>query len=200
MARRFYNPGTKINEIVKFDHPTNDIKDQNIVSYWPVLAEAKSFFDVPTEVSVPTLDGDTTQISVRIADIIRHDYKHLGVVMIDPSRDIKKKPIGDEENIALNEKDAKEKGDRIWLAHLYELVRDHERTVMEIKAKGSRPERARGNVAFAFKTLGIKDPANDVEDVLQREQDGGKVSALEAQLAQMQADMAKLVANMSKGK
>ena len=105
MAVRFYNPGFRITERLIFDHPTNDPKQMNLVSGYNVDAREKEFFDVPTEVPVQTESGEHF-VSVKFADRIQRDYRNQGVVRINP----KAKEIHEEDNVALNDKDAKDKG------------------------------------------------------------------------------------------
>ena len=177
MSVKFYNPGSPINEMMRFDHPTNDPKVQNLVSYWPIKVDEKSFFEVPTEITVMTLSGEEQNLAVSFWKRIKEDYRDFGVVMIDPKRDVKKKPIAEEDNVALNEKDAKEKGELLFKDAQFRLIREHETICIEARNNGHRPQRAKGNVAHALKTLGIEDPANDVEDVVKRKQDVSEVGA-----------------------
>lgn len=180
MAVKFYNPGSKIFEKLAFDHPTNDIKQMNLISYFQIDAAEKSFFEVPTEVTVNAESGEQA-VAVRFADRIQKDYRDLGVVRINP----KAKDINEDDNVALNEKDAKDKGERLWKECMQQLVRDHVKAVNETKHAGLTPSRAKGTVAHAFKTLGIEDPANDVADVLNRSQDNDRVTLLEKQLEEL---------------
>lgn len=180
MAVKFYNPGSKIFEKLAFDHPTNDVKQMNLVSYFQIDAAEKSFFDVPTEVAVNAESGEQF-VAVRFAERIQKDYKDLGVVRINP----KAKEINEDDNVALNEKDAKEKAERLWKECMQQLIREHVKAVNETKHAGLTPSRAKGTVAHAFKTLGIEDPANDVADVLNRAQDNNKVTELQRELAEL---------------
>lgn len=180
MAIKFYNPGSKIFEKLAFDHPTNDIKQMNLISYFQIDAGEKSFFEVPTEVNVNTESGEQA-VSVRFAYRIQKDYKDLGVVRINP----KAKDINEDDNVALDEKGAKEKGDRLWRECMQNLVREHVKACAETRNNGLTPSRAKGTVAHAFKILGIEDPANDVADVLNRAQDNDRVAKLERELAEL---------------
>lgn len=189
MSVKFYNPGSRIYELMKFDHPTNDPKVQNLVSYYQIDAAEASFFEVPTEITVITDSGEERNISVNFAKRLKEDYREFGVVMIDPKRDPKKKPIADEDNVALNEKDAKIKGDLLLKDAMFRLIREHETIVIEARNNGHRPQRAKGNVAHALKTLGIEDPANDVEDVVKRKQDTSEVAELKRQVEELKSLM-----------
>jgi len=185
MPIKFYNPGPKINEPMRFDHPTNDIKEMNLVSFWHIDAPEKSFFDVPTEVSVSTAEGEHT-VPVKFADRVQELYRPFGVVRVNPRP---KHPIDEEDNVALTEKEAKEKGERLWRDCMIGLVRAHTQQCAEIRSHGNIPMRARGTTAHAFKTLGIEDPANDVVDVLSRKQDVSEVADLKRQLEELKSMM-----------
>lgn len=196
MSVRFYNPGSRIKEMLTFDHPTNDAKEQNLISYYALDVEEKSFFEVPTEVTVQLEDGDSRTVPVQFGRRIKNDFAPLGVVLVDPKRDVKKKPIGEQDNVALNDKDARVRGEELWREAMFRLVREHEENCMKLRDNGHKPKRAFGNVAHALKELGIEDPANDVEDVVRRKQDVGEVAELKKQLD----DMKTLVMSLAKGK
>lgn len=183
MAVRFYNPGSRIYEKLAFDHPTNDVKQMNLISYFQIDAPARSFFEVPTEVEVETESGPQN-VSVRFADRIQSDYKALGVVRINPKA---KQPIGDDDNVALNDKEAREKAQRLWKDAMVQLVREHKQLCDEARNHGLTPQRARGTVKHALEELGIEDPANDVEDVLKRSRDDERVKKLEDELAELRS-------------
>lgn len=184
MSVKFYNPGSKIYEKMAFDHPTNDVKQVNIIAYFQISAEEKSFFDVPTEVEVIAESGPMN-VSVKFADRIQKDYKEYGLIRIEPTRDIRKKPFQADENAAPDEKAAKEKGDRFWRLYLEAKAREHIYNVEQAYAMGSVPTRARGVFALALKTLGLEDPADKVGTAVGRTQDSDRVKALEEQLAEL---------------
>jgi hypothetical protein len=188
MAVRFYNPGFKISELLRFDHPTNDVKVQNLISYYRVEAEPKAFFDVPTETEVETEQGPMP-VAVRFADRIQKEYKAQGVVRVNP----KAKDVHESENVALTEKEAKEKGEHLWRESLKALVDEHDATCAQARANGMRPRAATGNTKYALKVLGFDDPANDADTVLNRKQDTGETEALKAQLAALQNTVNQLI-------
>lgn len=189
MAVKFYNPGTRIYEKLAFDHPTNDVKHMNLVAYYQIDAPAKAFFDVPTEVEVQT-DNGPQSVSVRFADRIQADYRTLGVIRVNPRA---KQPVHEDDNVVLDAKDAKEKGDRLWKDAMIQLVREHKQRCDEARNANLTPQRAKGTVKHALEELGIEDPANDVEDVLKRKQNTSENDALKAQLAALQQQVNKLV-------
>lgn len=181
MAVKFYNPGSRIYEKLAFDHPTNDVKQMNLISYFQIDAPARSFFEVPTEVEVETEAGPQN-VSVRFADRIQADYKALGVVRINPKA---KEPVSDDDNVALDAKEAREKGERLWKDAMIQLVREHKQLCDEARNHGMTPQRARGTVKHALEELGIEDPANDVADVLKRSRDDDKIQKLEDEIAEL---------------
>lgn len=197
MAVKFYNPASRITETLRFDSPLKDERQQPLVAYHNLDVPAESYFEVPTELSV-TIDGEPLSVSVQLPKIVRDQYRFSHcVVQIDPARDTKRKPISDEENVAVNEKDAKTRADELWKQTMIGLVREHKRLCNEARHNGLTPMRARGNVAHALRALGIEDPANDVEDVLKRKADDSETAKLRAELDEMK----KLVMNMAtKGK
>jgi hypothetical protein len=193
MAKRFYNPGTAIDNRIQFDHPTNDIREQNIVSYWSFHAPAQSFFEIPTEIEVMTTEGSVRHVSVEFWKQIKTDYARYGVVLVDQ----KAKPRDALDNVVSTDKEAREKGDELWKESLFQLYREHERLCMEARSAGAKPRRAIGPTAYALKVLNIEDPAGDIADVVQKKEDVSKVASLEAQIAELQ----KVVMNLAtKGK
>lgn len=187
MAVKFYNPGPRIFEKLAHDHPTNDVKMMNTISYYQLDAPEKAFFDVPTELTIETEVGEHT-VPVRFADRIQADYKPFGVVRINPKP---RQPIHEDDNVALTEKEAREKGERLWREAMMQLVREHKQRCDEARNANLTPQRAKGTVAHALRTLGLEDPANDVADLLQRKQDDSRVAQLEKDLAEMRAALLK---------
>jgi hypothetical protein len=187
MAVKFYNPGSRIYEKLAFDHPVNDVTQMNLVAYFQVDAPARSFFEVPTEVEVET-DNGPQSVSVRFADRIQADYRSLGVVRVNAKP---KQPIGEDENVALTDKEAQKKAERLWRDAMVELVREHKRLCDEARNHGLTPQRARGTVKHAMEELGIEDPANDVADVLKRSRDDDRVKKLEEELAELRSAILK---------
>jgi hypothetical protein len=197
MAVKFYNPASRITETIRFDSPLKDDKGQPLVAYHNLEVPAESFFEVPTELVVQ-IDGEPVPVAVSLPKIIREQYRYSHcVVMVDPAWPVKKKPISDEDNVALTEEKAEAKAKVLWKDAMYSLVRQHEDRVREAKEAGRRPLRALGNIKHALNALGVEDPANDVEDVLKRKQDDTETQKLRAELDEMK----KLVMNMAtKGK
>lgn len=189
MSVRFYNPGNRIYEQLRFDHPIN-IQDQrniNAVSYFQLEAPEKSFFEVPDVLEITPDSGEPIQVSVDFASRVQRDFIDYGIVRIDLKRDTKKKPIREEENIATNDKDAKTKGDLRWREFLEAKAREHIQNVEQAHSIGGVPSRARGIYAHALKTLGIEDPADRVGNAIRRTDDNEKIANLERQVAELVA-------------
>lgn len=186
MSVRFYNPGSRIFEKMAFDHPSKDIKSVNLIAYYQIDAPEKDFFEVPTEVEVHA-DSGPVNVSVKFADRIQKDFKDYGVVRIDPKRDVEKKPIADDENVALTNKEAKERGERLWKDYLLAMAREHISNVDMARAAGGVPMRAKGIYAQALKHCGIEDPADQVGTAVSKKQDSEEMSDLKAQIAELRA-------------
>ena len=192
MAVEFYNPGHRINEMMRFDHPTNDDKQMNNVSYFVVDAPEHGYFEIPSEVEVQTEQGPV-QISVKFADRIQRDFREYGVVrIVDP----KKVTINEDDNTAADKKSAKEKGERLWSDYLVAKAREHIQNVETTFAIGGIPQRARGDFAHALKMLNMEDPADKVGVALSRAGDTETVKDLKAQIEELRG----LVLAGAKGK
>lgn len=193
MAKRFYNPGTAIENRLQFDNPTKGENGEVFPSYFPLNIPEHTFFEVSTEMEVPAIGGDTITVSLEIWKRVAADYARYGVVVIDP----KLKDLKDGGNIAKTDAEAKKLGDDIWKDSLLQLIREHQQKCLEARQAGMVPRRAVGPVAYALKTLNVEDPAGDVADVVQRKQDVSEVESLKKQLEEMKT----IVMNMAtKGK
>lgn len=195
MAKRFYNPGAAFEETLKFDHPTNDIREQNINSYWTVKAPEHGFFEVPTEIEFPGKDGEPLRVAVNFWQRVKRDYEKYGVVLVDVHAKLKP---GD--NTVHADDEAREMGDERWRESLFELVREHEKLCLEVRSAGMKPQRAKGRIAYALKVLNIEDPAQDVADVVKKREDTSKMAELEKKLAEMQRQIVDMATATAKGK
>lgn len=182
MAKRFYNPGAKFKEMLRFDNPTNEIKSQNLVSYWPIEADEESFFEIPTELTFRVQGGEEVSVPVQFWKQIKQAYAAHGVVLVD--EDVKSP--APEDNVAPTDEAAIKKAKVLYRASLIELVREHQENCAKVRAAGMIPRPATNVVARALKILGIEDPANDLNTVLQRRQDNDELAALKAQLARVE--------------
>lgn len=184
----FYNPGTRICEKLAFDHPTNDIKNVNIIAYFLVDAPQESFFVLPTQIPVSTADGEERMVSVDFAKRFLISYRDYGVVRIDPKR----KDTSQDDNVASTEKEAREKGNRLWREYLEAKAREHIANVDQAVAAGAVPMRAKGVYAQALKMLRMEDPADKVGSVVKSNENISEISVLQAQLAEMKQQIEKL--------
>lgn len=184
MPVTFYNPGTKITELLRFDHPTNDPQKQNNISYFRLEAPERSLFTVPTEMEIDIPEtGGTVSIPVRFADRIQNDFMTYGVVRVNP----RAKDVAEDANIAKDEKEAKAKGDRLWKNYLIDIARQYIIDVQEIKAAGGVPRPAKGPIAHALKVLNMADPADLVGAAVEKQQDYSRVELLERKIEELQA-------------
>lgn len=182
MSIRFYNPGSRLYEKMAFDHPTNDIKQVNLIAYYQIDAAERSFFEVPSEIEVQS-DAGPISVSVRFADRIQKDYREYGVVRVDSKP---KHPILENENLAVNDKDAKERGDRLYRDYLEAKAREHVENVEKAYAMGAVPRRATGVYAQALKVCGLVDPADKVGAAIDKRQDSDEIALLKTQIAELQ--------------
>jgi hypothetical protein len=183
MAIKFYNPGTKIDDTLRFDHPTNDPKYQNNISYYQLHAEPQSFFEVPTVLVIKTETGGEVEVPVRFAPQIKLDYKSYGLVQINPNLEPAK--IHPDDNVAANEKDAKEKGDRLWQEYIVEKAREYILQVEQVRAMGGVPMRAKGVYAHALKSLNMSDPADLVGNQVVKTADDARFTAMQKQIEEL---------------
>lgn len=192
MAKRFYNPGTAIENLLQFDNPTKGDNGEVFPSYYRLKVPAHSFFEVASEIEVPAGDGTSVSVALDVWKRIANDYAKYGVVLIDD----KLKTLKSGGNLAKEDKSARELGDRIWEENLFDLVREHQQLCIAARQAGMVPRRAVGPVAHALKTLNIEDPAADVADVVKAKEDNSRVAVLEKELG----DLKTLLANLSKAK
>lgn len=194
MAKRFYNPGTAIENRIPFDNPTKGENGEVFPSYYPFSAPEHTFFEVSSEMEVPAPGGDTITVALDIYKRVAADYARYGIVLIDP----KLKELKDGGNLVRTDAEGKALGDEIWKEHMYGLVREHQQKCLEARQAGMVPRRAIGPVAYALRTLGIEDPAGDVADVVQKKEDMGEVAELKKLVASLQKSMLDLAT--AKGK
>jgi hypothetical protein len=168
---RFYNPGSTIQELLPYTNTSKDPRDGSTVSQYLLHARQQDFFDVPDVITLLTIDGEAT-IPVGFSRIIKAQFASRGVVMVNP----RAKDIFEDDNLALSDKDAQVKGDRIWKEYLRAKASEWYAIVAEIKAGGGVPRAATGLFAFALKQLHLEDPA-DVVDTIVRAKEGQKSNA-----------------------
>lgn len=183
MSVKFYNPGPKIKETLRFDHPTNDPKYQNNVSYWDMVAPEKDFFEVPTIVDFQTAEGATVSVPVYFAPRIKEDYKTYGFIKIDTKFVESEANSGD--NVAKDEKTAKVKGDQRYGDYMLDKAREWILNVERIRAAGGVPNRASGVFAHALKAVGMSDPADPAGNASVNTSQDEKIARLERMLEEL---------------
>ena len=95
--------------------------------------------------------------------------------------------------MAPTDEEAVSRAKALYRASLVELVREHQEHCAQVRAAGMIPRAATNATARALKILGIEDPANDLNTVLQRRQDNNEVASLKEQLSKLE-DLVKVMA------
>jgi hypothetical protein len=183
MPVKFYNPGPKIKETLRFDHPTNDPKYQNNVSYWDMVAPEKDFFDIPTIIEFQTVEGQMVSVPVYFAGRVKEDYKTYGFIKIDPKYVETAETEGD--NVAADEKKAKIKGDLRYQDYMLDKAREWILNVERIRAAGGVPNRAGGVFAHALKAVGMADPADPAGNAMANTSQDEKIARLEKAIEEL---------------
>lgn len=171
---RFYNPGSKIQDQLAYTHPTKDPKEGSTLSYHLLQAEEKDFFEVPSQLTLDTPEGEVT-VSVNFPKRVKALYLDRGVVMIDD----RLKDIPEDDNAASSDKEARIKGNAMWKEYLKSIVTAHYTAVAEIKQNGGVPRAAKGLTSYAIKALGMEDPADQVDTITRAKE--GQVSNADTQ-------------------
>lgn len=184
---RFYNPGSKISQMLQFTNTARDPRQGNTVSYYNMVAEEREFFEVPDVVHLDTPEGEVT-MPVSFGKVIKRELAARGVIHIEP----RAKDVMDEDNTARTDKEAREKGDRMWKNYLRAKASEWHMIVQETRAQGGVPRAASGLFAFALKELHMEDPADTVDTILRVRDEKtadtatqAKITALEAQVNQL---------------
>ena len=173
---RFWNPGFKWDDTLKFDNPTADDNSSNI-SYYRITAEAKSFFEVKDTQTIKLPTGEEYEIPLRFKELIRVQYAERGVVLVAPGEH------SEFVNIAATEEEAKSKGNAIWKQYTTNKCNEWFGIVEEVRAAGRLPQPAQGLFKRCLEERGIADPA-DVATGLAKAREGQQENKdLQAQLA-----------------
>jgi hypothetical protein len=171
---RFYNPGTKIDEKIQYTHPTKDPKEGSTLSYFPFLVQEKDFVDVPDTLMLDTPEGEVT-VAVNFSKRIKQDYQNRGVILVDA----RLKNIIEDDNAAVDDKEARRKGDAMWRDYLKSICQDHYTRVQEIKSFGGVPRAAVGLTKYALNVMNMEDPGDQVDTITRAKE--GQASNLETQ-------------------
>lgn len=184
---RFYNPGSEIRQMLPYTNTTKDPRDGSTVSHHLMNAPERDFFELPDVITLLTIDGEAT-IPVGFSRIVKAQFAPRGVVMINP----RAKNILEDDNLALNDKDAQVKGDRMWKEYLRAKASEWYAIVAEIKAGGGVPRAATGLFAFALKQLHMEDPADVVDTIIRAKEGQASNADVQSQLAELQKQLARL--------
>lgn len=190
--KRFYNPGSPINEMLAYTNTTVDPRECNNVSQWPLKALEKDFFEVPDVVTISTPEGDVT-IPVHFAKVLKHQKAAQGVILVDPGA----KDILDGDNLAASDAEAKKKGDTMYREYLRALCAEWYAIVAETKAAGAIPKAASGLFAYALKKMHLEDPADTIDTIVRAKEGQVANSAVQAQIADLQAQVNQLLGALS---
>jgi hypothetical protein len=182
---RFYNPGTQIQQMLPYTNTTKDPRDGSTISNHLLMAPERDYFELPDVITLVTPDGDA-KIPVGFNRIVKAQFAERGVVMINPNA----KHIIEDDNLAVDDDDAKEKGDRLWKVFLRAKASEWYELVAQAKAAGSVPRTATGLFKFALTQLHLVDPADTVDGIMQAQEGKQSNAELQAQIREQNATIA----------
>jgi hypothetical protein len=184
---RFYNAGSKIDEVFPFSLPEG--ADIHVIGRWNLLAPKEGWFEVPRELMVRDLT-----IAVQFAQDIKRRFGNRGVVMLDPAYDPSKededKPL-ESYPVAPTEELVIERAEKLWDNYLEKICQSHLEDVQNAMSSGGAPRGARGFTVHALKLKGYRDPAQDYFLGMKEGQQGKAPAGASAEFAGMMAQMAK---------
>lgn len=197
---RFYNPGFKFEELKQYDNPLNVDGFANNISYLPIKAPGKDFFEVPDIGTVTDAGGEDIQVPLKLRPIILRYYAERGVICVDPNR----KNVGAEEPYANSDEEAKIKGKAVWEQFMRETASEWFRIVQNAKASDWPPRPASGLFKRVLEELGMQDPANIVDNLQEAKQGQvdnkdmqAKLDAMAAQNDALKSQMIEFMTNMA---
>lgn len=192
----FYNPGFKFSERKQYDNPFVDIKEMNAISYLTLEAPEKGFFEVPDFTTIKDVSGEEQQVPLKLAKLVKEWYAERGVVQVNPTH----KSANEDDNVALTKEEAKEKGKRLWNKFLRNKANEYFARVSETKAAGQLPVPAQGLFKAVLDELGMKDPADTVEQIIQTQMNTVDNTELMRQVAALTAQLNRLEGSQKAGK
>lgn len=190
----FYNPGFTFREMKQYDNPLTDSVTHNNISYLDLKAPEKSFFEVADHATVTDEAGEEHQVPLKLAKLIKEWYAERGVVLVNPNA----KNIQEDDNVALTKEEAKAKGQRLWNKFLRSKANEYFARVSETKAAGQLPVPAQGLFKRVLEELGMKDPADTVEQIIQTQSNTVDNTELMRQVAALTAQLNRLEGAQSK--
>jgi hypothetical protein len=152
--RKLYNGGDRLSERFPYSPKPAD-KDVNWIAYRDIDAPAHDFFFVPDEVTGPQYG----RVPVNFAMDLATKHGHRGIVLIDAAMAT---DAEDDTPFAKDEKDAKEKGERLWHNHLVRTVQNHIDYCAGVRSQGGAPRAASHFTRRAFKLLKLQDPGETI--------------------------------------
>lgn len=178
---KFYNPGFKWEELLKYDNPVADAREVNNVSYFRLRAPERDFFEVPETMTVKLGTGEEMEVPLRFRKLIQTQYADRGVTLV----------------VDGDETAAKKAAEKQWKSYLHEKANEWIRIVHEVKAAGQIPRPAQGLFARVLEELGMEDPADSVS-LVTRAKEGQKTNEdLQKTIAEMQKQIATLTGALS---
>lgn len=181
---KFYNPGFKWEELLKYDNPVADAREVNNVSYFRLRAPEKGVFEVPDTMLMKLATGEEIDVPLRFKKLIQSQYSDRGVVLIDGN--------GEEA-----EKAARKTAETQWKQYLHDKANEWIRIVHEVKAAGQIPRPAQGLFQRVLEELGMEDPADNVSVVTRAKEGQQENKELQRQIAEMQKQIAQLTGALS---
>lgn len=176
-VHRFYNPGTKIEEMLGYDNPLLDARDCSLRAYFQLRAEEKSFFTVPRELKTALDSSIYPQFDKSILG--RHAAR--GVVLVDKNAE----NVDPDEPIATTDQEAKQKGDAKWSVYLRTTAQEWMDHIARCREQSLQPKPAQGFHKYALTALGIVDPADTVDNMLSTRASDGEVGQMKKELAEL---------------
>lgn len=184
---RFYNAGSKIDEVFPFSLPEG--ADIHVIGRWNLLAPKEGWFEVPRELMVRDLT-----IAVQFAQDVKRRFGNRGVVLLDPAYDPSKEdedkplesyPVAPTEDLVI------ERAEKLWDNYLEKICQSHLEDVQNAMSSGGAPRGARGFTVHALKLKGYRDPAQDYFLGMKEGQQGKAPAGMSAEFTGMMAQMAK---------
>ena len=180
LVHRFYNARTPIHEAIPYDK-TNPLEERERVNaLWQLNVKEKSFFEVPVMLDVPGQGAVLTHFD----KTIRRKYAQQGLIQIDAEMD-----DGAHTDFAKNDADAKRKAEDRYEAYCMDIAQRHINEVIRRRAENQPTEPARDFVKYCLKRFGLKDPAEDVKNIVERTREEGEIAELRKQNADLAAQM-----------
>lgn len=185
---RFYNPGSTIQQMIPYTNTTKDPREGSTISNHLFTAPEKDFVDVPDVITLMTPEGEAT-IPVGFGRHIKRVFAERGLIQVNPNA----KGVVEDDNVALNDKDARIKGDRMWKEFLKAKVAEWYTIVQDIKTQGGVPRAATGLYMFALKQLHMEDPADTVDTILRVKEEKVSNDETQRQIEELKAQIQQLI-------